>query len=212
MPGPESSWFRRRLEQGAGFSTRLFSYPTVAEPLDRVVDRLRALATDVDAPVVHWVGHSLGGIVLLRLFAEANHAPTRPGRIVLLGTPACGSAAARQFGQLAVGRALIGRIVRDELLAESDRRAPQGRDLGIIAGTQSIGLGRLFARFNEPNDGTVAVRETLVRGAADAIQLPVSHLGMMLSARTVDETACFLRSGRFSLAPGVARPRDRAVF
>jgi hypothetical protein len=36
-------------------------------------------------------------------------------------------------------------------------------------------------------------------GAADHITLPVSHLGMLLSARVAHETGHFLTQGRFSL-------------
>ena len=36
-------------------------------------------------------------------------------------------------------------------------------------------------------------------GAADHIMLPVSHMGMLVSARVARETGAFLRDGRFSL-------------
>jgi hypothetical protein len=70
----------------------------------------------------------------------------------------------------------------------------------VIAGTRSMGLGRFFAGFREPNDGTVAVRETRIEGATDHVELPVSHMGMMLSARVARHTAHFLRDGRFGLS------------
>ena len=53
--------------------------------------------------------------------------------------------------------------------------------------------------FAEENDGTVAVSETRMPGATDHIVLPVSHLGMLLSARVARETGSFLTAGRFSL-------------
>ncbi len=204
MPGSESAWFRRRLEQRHGFDTTLFRYPTTSESLDGIVERLRDVARRLECDRLHWIGHSLGGIVLLRMLAAADQHAPRPGRVVLLGTPACGSAAARQVAQLAIGRALIGRIVRDELLSERRPRWESPLELGVVAGTQSVGLGRFFARFAEPNDGTVALRETEVEGTTDRLVLPVSHLGMMLSARTVDESAHFLKHGGFSL--GAAPP------
>jgi len=51
----------------------------------------------------------------------------------------------------------------------------------------------------EENDGTVAVSETRMPGATDHIVLPVSHLGMLLSARVARETGSFLTQGRFTL-------------
>jgi hypothetical protein len=86
-----------------------------------------------------------------------------------------------------------------ELLGECERRWACGRELGLIAGTRAVGIGRFFAGFSEPNDGTVAVRETRLEGATDHLLLPVSHMGMLLSARVADECGRFLRDGRFSL-------------
>jgi hypothetical protein len=68
-----------------------------------------------------------------------------------------------------------------------------------VAGTQPLGLGQLLAQFQEDNDGTVAVSETRMPGATDHIVLPVSHLGMLVSARVAQEVGRFLTSGAFSL-------------
>jgi hypothetical protein len=67
------------------------------------------------------------------------------------------------------------------------------------AGTQSIGFGQFLAEFDEDNDGTIAVSETRMPGATDHITLPVSHMGMLMSARVAQETGLFLTQGRFSL-------------
>ena len=74
-----------------------------------------------------------------------------------------------------------------------------GATFGVIAGDQSFGLGRFIAMFDEPNDGTVALRETELEGCADRLVLPVSHMGMLLSSRVADECAGFLSSGHFGL-------------
>ena len=73
------------------------------------------------------------------------------------------------------------------------------RDLGIIAGTLSLGLGRLVTRFGEPSDGSVALSETRLPGASAHIALPVSHFGMLLSAQVAREAGGFLAYGHFSL-------------
>ena len=122
-----------------------------------------------------------------------------PGRIVLLGAPVRGSAAARVAGSIGVGQWLIGPSAAEALVSHRRRVAPAGREVGIIAGTRPVGLGRWFARFDEPNDGTVAVSETQLEGACDRLVLPVSHLGMLMSPRAADACGQFLREGRFSL-------------
>ncbi|MFO1427368.1 MAG: hypothetical protein U1F11_10455 [Steroidobacteraceae bacterium] len=70
----------------------------------------------------------------------------------------------------------------------------------MIAGTRPVGLGQFLARFREPNDGTVALRETRLPGTTDHLVLPVSHTGMLLSARVAEQCGQFLRDGRFGLA------------
>jgi hypothetical protein len=94
---------------------------------------------------------------------------------------------------------LIARHLAEELKTRQERRWGIPRELGIIAGTRRAGLGQLIARFDEDCDGTVAVSETRLPGATDHITLPVSHMGMLLSARVAHEAGGFLTNGRFSL-------------
>jgi pimeloyl-ACP methyl ester carboxylesterase len=209
MPGFESHWFRRRLADEAALGTSVFTYRTTREPIDTILDRLQDYLDARGAATLHLVGHSLGGIVLLRLLQrlQADGRSLPPGRVVLLGTPVCGSQAAARLEAVAVGRALLGRVAADGLLRPAIGESPREllsdwvppREIGVIAGTSPFGLGRVIARFQEPNDGTVAVRETRYEAARDHIALPVSHMGMLLSARVVEETARFLRDGSFSL-------------
>ena len=201
MPGIESHWFRRRLAAAGGFDTDVFTYRTTREPIDAILERLQEFLAARSAATVHLVGHSLGGIVLLRLLQRAaQRAPAvPPGRAVLLGSPVCGSDAAARLEAVALGRAMLGRVAVDGLLREPLCDWPAPREVGVIAGTSPVGLGRVLTRFTEPNDGTVAVRETRFDSARDRITLPVSHMGMLMSARVAEETAHFLREGRFSL-------------
>lgn len=202
MSGAEAQLFRRRLEQRHGFRTEVFRYPTTQEPMRGIVERLHREVRDLDAQRLHFVGHSLGGVIALR-YLEAHHAGTPPGRVVLLGSPVQGSLAATRlesFG-FGFGRSMIGPLVVEELVGRRERRWSGTRELGVIAGDQPLGLGRFIAMFDEPNDGTVAVAETRLDGAADRIVLPVSHLGMLLSLRVADECAAFLRTGHFGIRP-----------
>ena len=93
----------------------------------------------------------------------------------------------------------MGQFVAEELLVRRLRRWSDARPLGVIAGTRSMGFGKLFARFTEENDGTIAVSETRMPGATDHIVLPVSHVAMLVSPRVAHETGLFLTQGHFSL-------------
>ena len=85
-----------------------------------------------------------------------------------------------------------------ELLGGEPRRWRHPAPLGVVAGSQSLGLGRLVGSLPAPNDGTVAVAETRLDGATDMVVLPVSHVGLLLSEAVVAATACFLDHGAFS--------------
>ena len=196
LNGAEFTLLRRRLATRHGFQTHRFSYPTVRGAMSGAIERLTRFVDRIDAEQIHFIGHSLGGIVLCRYFQLAN--PSRPGRVVLLGSPLVGSGSARAVARHPVLRRVIGPLVNAELVDECDSRTWQcGRELGLIAGTQPMGLGRLFARFQEESDGTVAVSETRLPGHTEHLALPVSHMGMLVSARVARHVGAFLENGRF---------------
>jgi len=53
-------------------------------------------------------------------------------------------------------------------------------------------------RLPGSNDGVVRLEETEVAGMRDRIVLPVSHSGMLVSARVAREVAVFLERGAFN--------------
>jgi pimeloyl-ACP methyl ester carboxylesterase len=197
LSGQEAFLLRRRLESARGCDWHNFSYFSVWQTTAEITQALAGFVRSLGAARVHLVGHSLGGLVILRCLEQ--HADLPPGRVVFLATPAVTSAAARRVARFRIGRAVMGRVVADELLRDHERRWAHGRDLGIIAGNQSLGAGRLVTDFAEENDGTVAVAETRLPGATAHLTLPVSHTGILLSARVAREVGSFLAHGRFGL-------------
>jgi pimeloyl-ACP methyl ester carboxylesterase len=196
LNGAEFALLRRRIARTHGYECHRFSYPTVRGSLETTLERLRQFVRRIDADQVHFVGHSLGGIVLSRYFESEPAAPA--GRVVLLGTPLAGSRSARAVARHALLRRLVGPLVAQELVEScAPRRWPEARDLGVIAGTRPIGLGRFFARFEEDCDGTVAVSETKLPGHRHHLTLPVSHMGMLGSPAVAEQVGEFLANGAF---------------
>lgn len=189
---------RRRLAV-QGFSAHVFRYASVTSDLATNAARLADFAAAVPGDTVHFVGHSLGGVLI---GAMLEHAPAeRPGRVVGLGSPFAGSQiGARVAGWGAAGARFIGKSI-GALNARGgfgSWQAPQ--ELGLIAGDRPYGVGRLLGGFNEPNDGTVALSETRVPGAADYIVLPVTHTSMLWSRLVLEQALAFLETGRFRRA------------
>src|ERR1700733_12416591 len=97
MPGFEGAVLRRRLRTQRDFRTYGYGYHSVQEPMAALVAGLRQLIARIDAPQVHLLGHSLGGLIVMR-FLE-RHSMSQPGRVVFLGTPCAGSRVARRFAR-----------------------------------------------------------------------------------------------------------------
>ena len=193
MNGMDMSLLRRRLEH-AGFNTLRFPYHSLQNtPLENALvlqDRIE----NIPDPVIHYVCHSLGGLVIRQLFY--NFPGQRPGRIVTLGTPHVASSAAQRLYQSAPGRMLLGKSTRHGLLGDVPPWSGS-HDLGVIAGTLRLGLGMFVPGIPRPNDGTVAVAETRLSGMTDHISMPVSHFGMLISPAVAGQVVHFLRHGQF---------------
>jgi len=197
MRGPDMALLRMRLRR-CGYRTTQFSYPSLRIDIDQVVERLQRQLNTLDEPRINFVCHSLGGLVVRRLFE--CYPEQRPGRIVTLGSPHNGSFVAGRFGRHPLGRLLLGRS-RTALTGEFPAwRAEQ--PLGVIAGSASMGVGLLVPGLARPNDGTVSVAETRLEGMSEHLLLPVSHMGLLASAEAARACCHFLQRGEFGAAGG----------
>jgi len=197
MPGAGMLYVKLRLESDGYFKVSLFSFTPVIETLDDVANRLGDVVAE--SGPAHIVGYSLGGVVALRMLALRPELAV--GRVVCIGSPLCGSRAALRLSRLHWGRLILGKSVADGVLQDAAPSWAGGvtdsHEIGSIAGDVPLGFGRFVARFDEPNDGTVAVSETRLPGVKDHLVLPVSHKGMLISRTVVDQAAAFLRRGEF---------------
>jgi pimeloyl-ACP methyl ester carboxylesterase len=196
LSGHEAFLLRRRLLDAHDYDWHSFHYASTLLTMDEIAAVLAAFVAAIDAPSVHLLGHSLGGVAILRYMERNPQFP--PGRVVFLGTPAQPSRAAANMARFMFGRMIMGQAASDELVTSHRREWTSDRELGLIVGTQSLSFGRLVVHFDEPNDGTVAVSETALPGARARILLPESHTGMLLSARVADEVGSFLQTGYFT--------------
>ena len=163
MPGTEMVLLRRRLK-AAGLMPALFRYKSVTRSLTDNAKALAEFADGVAADTLHFVGHSLGGVLTLDMLA--HHELDRPGRVVCIGSPLRGTfvgARLQRFGT--GGQRIIGKSI-DELVTRGGLpHWSSPREVGVVAGDLPVGLGRPFG-LRGPNDGMVTVEETKLPGAA----------------------------------------------
>lgn len=197
-------WMRRfalgllhRRLIAAGFRVHRFDYMSVATTQELILKRLQAQMVECGPGPVHLVGHSLGGLLALRVCATGAELP--PGRIVCLGSPLKGSATARRFAELGRGgEVLLGH--NRALLEHGFERWDGPRELGVIAGRTPLGLGAMLGQVDGAHDGTVAVEETRLPGMTDHCVVEASHTGLLFVQEVPPLVARFLREGRFAPA------------
>lgn len=206
-------------------STRKAPHELVELLHDQLADRVGAVAREPGAsnevPVsssedaaspgdprrVHFVTHSLGG-VLLRAYLDRYRLP-RLGRIVQLTPPNQGSEIVDRIGQWRLFGWIFGPTGRalgttgDSLPQKLS--APLPAEVGVIAGSRSLNpVGK--ALLPGPGDGAVTLERTRFAdgGEADWIALPIDHTTIMQRRATAEQVLHFLRHGRFDHAESSA--------
>ena len=197
LTGLEGALLRRRLGRAFNADTYAFSYPSVRLNLSANARAFAEFLRGIKADSLHVVAHSLGGLLTLKTFESAAAQTFPPGRLVLLGSPLQGSLTARRVARLPLGGAILGLGAREELLNASPRQWQGSREIAVIAGNLSVGLGRLLGKHSTASDGTVFVEETRLDGAADHLELRVSHTGLPFSKEVAMQCGAFFQTGRF---------------
>ena len=176
-----------------GFHVRLFGYRG-RSPFEANVERLaRFAAPAARGARTHFVGHSLGGVLILE--ALGRRMDISAASAVLIGAPVRGCHAGRRFGRARLGRWMMGACgpLWRERTPSWRREAP----LGVIAGTLPLGLGRVLGRLPGPNDGVVCVSETAVDGMRACALVPLGHSSLIVSRRVARLVGRFISEGRF---------------
>jgi pimeloyl-ACP methyl ester carboxylesterase len=194
MRGFALAMLHRRLDE-AGFQVDRFDYLSVAATERQILQQLRQRmhALGADGEPVHLVGHSLGGLLALRACLGAE---LPQGRVVCLGSPLKGSAAARSFSAWGRGgEVLLGH--NRELLEQGFDCWTGPRQVGVIAGRTPLGLGAVLGHLDGEHDGTVAVEETRLPGLTGHCVVEANHTGLLFSADVAQRAGHFLREGHF---------------
>lgn len=190
----------------AGFDVVNIKYPSRKHPIDVLaedaVGRGLSQCRLKSSSEIHFVTHSLGGI-LLRYYTS-HESISEMGRAVMLGPPNQGSQLVD--GLLPVpGFRFIGGPAGVSLGTGEgsiiDDLGPVDFDLGVIAGSTNINpLEFLF--IPGPSDSIVSIESTRVEGMRAHKILPVTHTFMMRNNEVIEQTIHYLKTGSFILVAG----------
>jgi triacylglycerol lipase len=200
---PRSMWVVGAWLRFCGYRVRFIGYPSrsmsIAEAVERHIEPGLAELQLEAGSRVHFVTHSLGGIVF-RAWA-ARRDPAFPlGRAVLLVPPNQGSEIIDMVRPLGWPRWVLGPVV-DELGTEPHHTpkalGPLPPETGVLMGNK--GTLRLFGHvLGEEHDGIVSTQGGQVEGQADFTVLPVNHLTVLFRPVVMRTVRRFLRTGRFA--------------
>ncbi len=202
-------WMLTRLAlslERDGYRVVNLSYPSRTLPIETIAAewlpaRLRE-ARIKEAPRVHFVTHSMGGIVL-RQWLATSPAPENLGHVVMIAPPNAGSEVTDRLKTFLPFRWFTGvngrRLGTDaaDLPCKLGAWPVRAGTLGIIAGDRS--LNPLFSSWLAgPDDGKVSVARTRLDGMSDFIVLHHSHTWLTWRADTLAQLRHFLVHGQFT--------------
>ena len=188
----------KALDQ-SGYYTINVDYPSTTLSIEQLADTTisEALAKCPDNAKIHFVTHSMGGI-LVRQYLSKNTI-NNLGRVVMLGPPNKGSQVVDTFLKVSDFEWLIGPAGSQLSTGEHslpNSLGPANFEVGIIAGTRSLNP-ILSTMLPDKDDGKVAVENTKLEGMMDHLSLPVTHPFMMKNQGVIEQVQYFLRNGAF---------------
>lgn len=190
-----------------GYDVETWSYPShghgAAELVRQVHERMHSLR---GLPRVHFVGHSLGAILIRG--ALARPVEFGIGRVVMLAPPNRGAGIIGRLRTRRWARWMmrgLGPAVGD-LAPGSSFLAGLGvpaADIGIIAGTRArhpinpSAWANRWLGATDGHDGTVELESTPLPGMRDFIALPAHHTWICDDREAIRQTAFFIGHGHF---------------
>ncbi len=183
---PFSMWGLKKALEAEGYEVYNYGYSSYCCSIGEIGDDLRGELAKRIGPQhtrVHFVGHSLGNIVI-RYVLTRDTVPPRVGRVVMLAPPNQGAHAASTFAPYA------GWLLKPVIELRSDSTATV-RKLPRVHGVE---IGVIAAR----DDRTVKLPETHLDEETDHIVVGGGHSFIMQREDVKQFTVVFLRTGRFS--------------
>ncbi len=157
-----------------------------------------AIAKCKPAEKIHFVTHSMGGILLRQYISQ--HRIMNLGKAVMLGPPNQGSEVVDKLHQFPGFSFINGRAglqLGTGKTSVPNTLGPVNFELGIIAGSRSVNL-ILSQLIPGKDDGKVSVENTKIDGMNDHITLPVTHTFMMNNKAVTRQVIHYLKSGSFN--------------
>lgn len=194
-------WLLEFRLRRAGFDVCTIDYRTLATPLESALNQARS---DIESCIpdvgkVHFVGHSMGGLVIRHYLSldPSLSAHDRLGEVVMLGTPNHGSELANIahdfFPEVWQGNVVVSLNTSDEGLA-GQLPSPYYPTAVIAGAKPSVFTGFSFTRSN---DGLVSTDSARLPAMKDFLIVDVGHSMLRYDAEVAGQVIHLLRTGAF---------------
>jgi triacylglycerol lipase len=185
-----------------GYTVINHGYPSRSATIEELSAKIfRTLQPRIQsAEKVHFVTHSMGGIIL-RFYLEEHGIPNI-GRTVMLAPPNRGSEVTDKLGKICLYRWINGPAGNQLGTGQNDLPLRLKRphfELGIITGDRTINP-ILSMLIPGRDDGKVAVTRTTLNGATDTLRVHATHACMMRNKTVIRQTRHFLKHDQFASA------------
>ncbi len=188
----------------AGYCTVNAGYPSREEPVETIVNEqlpeMVATCRNNGAETIHFVTHSLGGI-LVRAYLQEHKLP-EGSRIVMISPPNHGSQIVDTFKGLFLFRWIYGpagQVLGTGGDSLPSVLAPVDAEIGIITGSRSYNPV-LSAILPGADDGKVTVESAKLEEMQDFLVVPRTHTFIMKDEEVIRQVIAFLDTGQFDAA------------
>lgn len=202
-----SSSSMSRMQRGleaAGYDPIAWSYPSRRRRLEGHINAFQEwLANSEFEGPVHFIGHSLGGLIIRG--ALAQEPPVTVGRIIMIATPNRGAGIVSRYGRQPFSKFFFG-LPMEDLHVNSESLINLGTpnaEIGIIAGVQPfhpfnpISYINLLHLSEAEHDGTVELDNTYLKGMTDNITVNAHHTFICDDHKVIEQSVHFLKHGKF---------------
>jgi len=182
-----------------GYAVSNLAYPSTTGRTADLAERFLAplIAHLKTAPRLHFVTHSMGGIMVRHCLASGR--PANLGRVVMTAPGNQGSALLELYRRTPPFKLLFGPAGQETGLdGHCYACVLPGADyeVGIIAGTLAFDpVAAMVLRW--PNDGRLDFESVRLDGMKDFTAVPAGHDLLAFHPLTIFQTLQFLRHGRF---------------
>jgi len=186
----------RHCLQKEGYNVVSIDYKSKQQSIESSIQEVkRKLSLEDLTPYskVHFVGHSLGGLIAISVANDKNVYTV--GRVITLGTPFGGSKIAKELLEYQMTRKFYGPALADLGLNHIELPKKNIVKTDTIVGMNCPLHLRWFGNYLEqPHDCLVDEKEASYVGANLVIKLPVDHNSMLKDERVLEHILTSLRS------------------